>query len=142
MWKERGWWAMCTKMVISQNRNEDIQLPHLEMGVPVPRRFVSLRWFEAVFFGRMSNCSSTRAVRGRGRLADFPRQRILHLELLQCSANISVLIRIEADHFALRDSHLAIGVSTENSCLLRTTLHGSVLLLRTGGAICSGSLAL
>lgn len=80
----------------------------------IPKRFGSASRSVAVFFGRMFDQWSTRVVRGRGRLADLFNKASFGVRWARCSANISVLIRIEADHFAQRDFHFTTGgVSTE-----------------------------
>jgi hypothetical protein len=118
---------------------EIFQLPHLKIGLPMPKRF-----------GRSSlasrQCSSVGCyiIHQRERYTDMAGLPILLVNAssqignLQCSANISVLIRVEVDQCAPRGSHLTIGVSTENSHAFSTPL--SVVLLRTGGAISSDSL--
>lgn len=82
--------------------------------IPVPKRLGSVGRFVAVFFGRMFDQWSTRVVRGRGRLADLSNKASGGVRWARCSANISVLIRLVADHFAQRDFHFTTGgVSTE-----------------------------
>lgn len=82
--------------------------------IPVSKGFETVDRSVAVFFGRIFNRWSTHVGCERGRLADLSSKISGGVRWVRCSANISVLIRVEADHHAQRDFHSTTGgVSTE-----------------------------